>query len=321
MPDDQLLAQAANGQLLTETVLAAQVQRMLRDPKATSLVDTFSHQWLRLAKLDEASPSAAIFPSFSEELRTDMKTESRMVIQDMFMRDGSFFELLSLDSTFANQRLAEHYGIAGVTGTQFRKVSLAGTQRAGILTHASLLTANSVSDRTSIIKRGHWVLSNLLCNPPPPPPPDVIGGLPPANLNGITERQRLEAHRSDPACLGCHSKIDPIGFALEGFDGIGKFRTMDNGSPIDSSGEFPDGRKVTGSLQLSTILSEDPRFKLCVAEKLFAYALGRQPEFYDRCTINRIGVEKVAPTQPLSNAILEVIRSDPFRKQRGASVP
>lgn len=317
MPDNDLFALAASGELAKDTVLAAQVQRMLKDSKSAALTDSFGEQWLSTWRLDQATPSQATFQEFSEALRQDMKTESRMVFQDIVARDGSFFDLLNLDYTYVNQRLATHYGMSSITSTSFQKASLQGTARSGVLTHASILTLTSNPDRTSVVKRGKWVLENLLCAPPPPPPPDVVGSLPPAGAGDLTQRQLVELHRSNPVCFGCHAHMDPVGFSLENFNALGKFRETENGLAIDNLGEFPDGRKFQGAKELIQTISADVRFRTCVAEKLFEYALGRKMEEFDRCTVNRIGVNAVSSQQPMSAAIIELIKSDPFKKQRG----
>jgi len=315
MPDDELFTAAKNGQL-SGAGLATQVRRMLKDAKASALLDQFATQWLQLNHFDRAQPDTGTFPVFTAQLRADLLNETRLQLKDLFDRDGSFFELLTAEHSFLNERLAGHYGISGVTGTQFRKVSLVGTPRIGILTHGSLLTVNANPERTSIVKRGKWVLDNLLCTPPPPPPPEVLGSLP-TQGTGLTLRQRMEVHRSNPACFSCHAQMDPIGFALENFDGIGRFRELDGGLPIDNMGEFPDGRKFSGSLELSSTLKDDDKFKVCVAEKIFSFSLGRQPEEFDRCSINRIGLNAVAPDKPISAVVIEMVTSDPFLKQRG----
>jgi hypothetical protein len=178
------------------------------------------------------------------------------------------------------------------------------------------MAINANPDRTSIVKRGKWVLDNLLCSSPPPPPPEVLGSLP-TNSGNLTMRQRMEAHRANPTCYSCHAQMDPIGFALENFDPLGRYRTSDGSGPVDNLGEFPDGRRFSGAREMASVVSEDRRFKLCVAEKIFSYSLGRNPETYDRCTVNRIGLAAVAKDKPMSAVVLEMINSDTFRKHRG----
>jgi len=316
MPDDQLFEAARLGQLATREQLTTQARRMLKDPKASSLLDNFATQWVRLNDLGQASPDLTKFPTFNAQLRADFYTETRMLLKDMFDRDASFFEMINAQHTFVNANLANHYGIQGVTGTQFRRVSLAGFERAGLMTHGSLMAVNANPDRTSIVKRGKWVLDNLLCTPPPPPPPEVVGSLPPSGGN-LSVRERMEQHRADPTCFSCHAQMDPIGFALENFDPLGRYRTADGAAAIDNMGEFPDGRRFVGASELASTVSNDRRFRLCVAEKVFIYSLGRHPETFDRCTINRLGLTAIGTDKPISAAIIEMVNSEPFKKQRG----
>ena len=317
MPDQALLDAAKNGLLATDAGITAEVKRMLKDTKSSALVDVFASQWVKLQALDGSNPSTATFPNYTPQLKADMREETRMFFRDLFTRDGSFFELLTAQHSFLNQRLATHYGISGVTSTTFSKVSLAGTERSGIVTQGAILMINANPDRTSIVRRGKWALDNLLCIPPPPPPPEVMGKLADGST-GATLREKLEHHRSDPNCYGCHAQMDPIGFALENFDAIGAYRSTDNGSALDTVGQFPDGRRFTGAKGLIDTVKEDVKFKTCVAEKIFTFSLGRLPEANDGCTINRIGVESIASDKPLSEAIAAMVLSDPFRKQRGA---
>ena len=316
MPDDVLFEAARLGQLKTREQLSAQVRRMMKDPKAASLIDGFATQWMHLNNLDQVQLNTALYSAFNASLRADLRTETRMLLKDIFDRDGSFYDILTLDYSYLNERLATNYGVSGVTGTNFRKVSLTGVDRVGLMAHGSLLAVNSNPDRTSIVKRGKWVLENLLCTPPPPPPPEVVGKLPESNAN-LSPRQRMEQHRANPTCFSCHAQMDPIGFALENYDPLGRYRTTDSSGPIDNRGEFPDGRSFAGARELAKTVSDDRRFRLCVAEKLFIFSLGRQPESFDRCTINRIGTSVVAKDQPVSAAIIEMVNSDPFRKSRG----
>ena len=316
MPDDALFEAARLNQLTSREQMESQVRRMMKDAKASALIDGFAAQWLHLQSLDSVNPSTSVFPTFNAQLKADMKTETRTFMKDLFDRDGSFYELLTANYTFINDRLATNYGISGVSGSQFRKVSYEGLDRVGLVAHGSIMMLNANPDRTSIVKRGKWVLENLLCTAPPPPPPEVPGSLPESN-EGLSNRERMELHRSNPTCFSCHAQMDPIGFALENFDPLGRYRTSDATGPIDNVGEFPDGRKFTGARELAQTVSSDKKFRLCVAEKLFTYSLGRQPESFDRCTINRIGMQAVAKDQPVSAAIIEMVNSDPFRMSRG----
>jgi hypothetical protein len=318
MPDEKLFALAQKKQIRKN--LPAEVRRMLQDPKSLEFVENFGGQWLQIRNLDLMQPDSEVFTAFDPGLRKAMRTETELFLGSMIKEDKSLIDLLAGEYTFLNERLARHYGIAGVHGTEFRKVSLKGTGRAGVLTHASVLTISSNPTRTSPVKRGKWVLENLLAQAPPPPPPNV----PPLDETkqaaaGASLRQRMEQHREDPMCSSCHSVMDPVGFSLEHFDGIGAWRDNDGAFPIDASGLLPSGEKFEGAKGLVQLISNGRRdqFVRCLAQKALTYALGRGLEHYDRCALEKI-TERVARNEyRFSVLILAVVESVPFQMRRG----
>lgn len=319
MPDAELFALAGQGKLQDPTVLAAQVKRMLKDPRARTLADNFAAQWLTLRKLNDVTPDPGRFPSFNDELRKSMRMETELFFEAVVREDRSVLDFLDGDFTYLNEALAKHYGIEGIQGKQFRRVSLTGDERGGVLTHASVLTVTSNPTRTSPVQRGKWVLEQILGTPPPPPPaavpelPDEKQG----ELKG-TLRQRMEQHRADPQCATCHARMDPLGFGLENYDAIGRWRTRDGGSPVDSSGELPDGRRFNGPAQLIAILKgQKTQFVHSLAERFITFGLGRGIEPYDKCNIDAI-VRRVAQNDYRFSALVtEVVLSEPFRMRRG----
>jgi mono/diheme cytochrome c family protein len=334
MPDDELFALAEKKALSAN--LEAQVRRMLRDPRAQSLVDDFALQWLQLRRLRMAAPDPKLFPTFSERLRADMLRETQLFVGAVFAEDRPILDLIDADFTFLNERLARHYGIVDTSGTRagqkptrpggqpiygdkFQRVSLAGTGRGGLLTQASVLTVTSNPTRTSPVKRGRWVLEQVLGTPPPPPPPNVpeLAEGAKAVLSGSL-RQRMEQHRADPSCAVCHAKMDPLGFAFENFDAVGGFRVKDGDFPIDPSGILPGGRSFRGPDELKGILKEKKElFGRCLTEKLLTYALGRGLEPYDRPAVDRIVGALARDGWKFSTLVVEITRSDPFRLRRG----
>ena len=274
MPDEELFTLAERGQLRKH--LEAQVRRMLNDPRSRALVENFAGQWLQLRNLALVQPDRKLFPAFDAKLRAAMQRETELLFEHVVREDRSVFEFLTADYTFVNERLAKHYGLAGVTGEEFQRVSLRGQPRAGVLTHASILTLTSNPTRTSPVKRGKWVLENLLATPPPPPAPNVPELDDQKQLTGPL-RQRMEQHRANPTCASCHTKMDAIGFALENYDGIGGFRALDAGTAIDPSGELGPADKFKGPVELAGLLARQKRedFLRCLTEKLLTYALGR----------------------------------------------
>lgn len=316
-PDARLMELAANGKLKNLTVLEAEAKRMLADPKAAALGQDFAAQWLNLRKLNNSQPDPKLFPTFSEKLRSSMMMETKMFFDSVVKEDRSVLDFLGAKYTYLNGDLAKHYGIPNVEGDEFRKVSLVGVPRSGVLTQASVLTLTSNPTRTSPVKRGKWVLDQLLNDPPPPPPPNVPDLKEHDKITGATLRQRMEMHRKDPACATCHVRMDPIGFSLENFDATGKWRTEDEGAKIDNSGVLPDGTKFAGSDQLRTILlKQKGRFVHAMSDKMLTFALGRGLEPSDRCYVDEIALRVEKQEYRFSSLIAAVVRSEPFRSKR-----
>jgi mono/diheme cytochrome c family protein len=321
MPDDELLTAAERGRLKDPAVLERQARRMLADPRAKALVDNFAGQWLVLRNIRNVSPDADLFPNFDENLRDDFLQETSLFFESQLKDDRSVVELLSANYTFLNERLARHYEIPNVYGTRFRRVSLADSRRGGLLGQGSLLTVTSYPNRTSPVLRGKWLLETILGTPPPPPPPDVPA-LQERGEGGklASVRERLEAHRNNPACSGCHSVMDPLGFALENFDPIGRWRTEDAGTPVDASGALPSGAKFEGVAGLrELLLQQREQFAANVTEKLMAYALGRGIEYYDLPSVRRIARSAAPDDYRWSSIILGIIKSAPFSMRRSES--
>jgi mono/diheme cytochrome c family protein len=320
MPDDELLRAADDGSLRQPAVLQSQVQRMLKDEKTRALVENFGGQWLELRKLESTKPDREKFPEYDDYLRMSILRETEMFIESIVREDKSILDFIDGKYTYLNERLAKLYGIPQVQGPEFRKVSLGDQSlRAGILTHASVLTVSSYTTRTSPVLRGKWILENILNAPPPAPPPDVptldeskIG-------QSLTLRQQLEEHRRNPTCASCHARLDPLGFGLEKFDAIGMYRTKDGKLPIDDSGELPDGRKFNGPEELrKIILSDRDAFAQCLTEKLLTYGLGRGLERYDKPTVKKIAAQVAANNYRFSSLVLGIVNSLPFQMRRGA---
>jgi hypothetical protein len=314
-PGEELLHVASEGRLRQPAVLNAQVRRMLQDAKSSELVKNFGGQWLQLANIDVVRPDFQKFPEWEDSLRASMRRETELFLGNIVQQDRSVLEMLDADYTFMNERLARFYGVDGVTGPEFRKVPMTGTQRGGgLLAQASLLTVSSYSTRTSPVLRGKWILENLLNQPPPPPPP----GVPPLNEASVGEstslRQEMEAHRANAACASCHSRMDPLGFGLENFNAIGAWRTNDGKLPVDASGTLPDGTSFEGAAELKAILlNEKTNFVDCLSEKLLIYALGRGLERYDRPAVTKISAGVAASDYRFSGLILSIVNSLPFQ--------
>ena len=316
MPDEALATAADRGELRSDEQIVAQARRMLADPKSRALVDNFAGQWLHLRTLPAFSPDRARFPSFDEELRDAMRRETEEFFAAIVREDRSIVEFLDSDSTFVNERLAKHYGIEGVTGAEFRRVAVNREQRGGLLGQASILAVTSNPTRTSPVKRGRWVLENLLAAPPPPPPPNVPE-LPSSGeaLTG-TLRQRMEQHRTNPSCASCHKLMDPLGFGLENFDAVGAWRTEDGPAAVDPSGELPDGRRFAGPAELRQVLvARRAEFRRCLVEKLFTYALGRGLEYYDACAVERIASQTEARGDRFAEIVAGIVTSVAFRER------
>jgi hypothetical protein len=319
MPDDELYRLAREKKLREPGVLEAQVKRMLTSPKSRALVDNFAGQWLQLRNLKGFTPDPAQFPGFDEPLRSAMLRETELFFEHVVREDRSVLDFLDANYTFVNERLARHYGIPGVKGDQFRRVDLAGTPRGGILTHASILTVTSNPTRTSPVKRGKWILDNVLGTPPPPPPPGVeeLKEDREVVLSG-TLRQRMEQHRADPSCASCHQRMDPLGFGFENFDAVGAWREKEGKHAIDPSGVLPGGQSFKGPAELRAVLrKKEDAFARCLADKMLTYALGRGTERSDRCFIDEIGRNLARHGYKFSDLVLEVVKSDPFQKRTG----
>ena len=323
MPDEELLSRAERGALTKRATLQAEVERMLQDSKAKALVESFASQWLTIRNLEIAAPDPDLFPDFDEKLRTAMRKETELFFEAIMREDRSVLEFLDSNFTFLNERLARHYGIEGVKGEQFQRVSLnKANGRGGILTQASILTITSNPTRTSPVSRGKWILEQILGAPPPPPPPDVpqLAENQKA-IQGGSLRQRLEQHRSNPDCAVCHNKMDPLGFAFENFDAIGAWRSLDGKFPIDASGKLPTGQTFNGADELKAILKSQSTFVRSLAEKMLTFALGRGLEYYDKCAVDDICKALVKNDCKFSSLITEIVKSEPFlmRKKEGDS--
>jgi hypothetical protein len=296
---------------------------MLAHPRAQALVTNFAEQWLYLRDLDGKRPDEILFADFDETLRTAMRRETELFLGSVFRGDRSVLELLTANYTFLNERLARHYGIPNVKGSDFRRVTLpAGSVRGGLLGHGSILTITSYSTRTSPVVRGKWVLENLLSSAPPPPPPDVpsLSTDSGQREQALTLRDAMIRHRAAPACAGCHARMDPIGFAMEHFDAIGRWRERDGGQPIDASGVFPDGTTFEGIAGLRRELVRQPeQFAGTVAEKLLMYALGRNVQYYDAPALRAIVRGAAASDYAFSSLVLGIVRSRPFQMRQASS--
>ena len=324
IPDGELLDLAERGELRRPRVLDQQVARMLADPRSRALVDNFGGQWLYLRNMELVSPDPYAFPDFDGNLRVAMTREMELFLESQIREDHSVLELMTSDQTFVNQRLAEHYGIPNILGNHFRRITLSGEldRRRGLLGKGSLLTVTSYAHRTSPVLRGKWLLENVLGTPPPPPPPDVPELTEEAEADGsiLSLRERMEQHRSDPVCASCHRVMDPLGFALENFDGIGQWRaTSEAGTPIDASGELADGSDVDGPASLRNALLKRPEnFVTTVTEKLMTYGLGRGVEYYDASAVRRIVRGAAVDGYTWSALITGIARSVPFQMRSSA---
>ena len=316
IPDDELLDLAERGKLQDPKLLVQQVRRMMADRRFfKTFVDGFASQWLTLRKLRGVTPDPDLFPEFDENLRDAFRQETELFLDSQIRENRSVVDLLSSNYTFVNERLARFYRIPNVYGDGFRRVTLGDGIRGGLLGQGSILTVTSYADRTSPVFRGKWVLENLLAAPPPEPPPNVsdLKENPPGKP--VSVRQRLEEHRRNPACAGCHARMDPFGFTLENFDGIGKWRTTnEDHTPIDASGTLPDGTALDGVAGLQKYLLERrEQFAGAVTEKLLTYALGRGLEYYDLPAVRKIAREAAANDYRWSSIIEAVVKSVPFQ--------
>ena len=319
LPDDELLEVAARGDLADPDVLARQVRRMLADPKATRWMNDFVGQWLIVRNLELQEPDPSIFPEFEDNLRRAMIAETRMFFESQVRDDHSVLDLLRADYTFLNARLARHYNVPDVYGSHFRRVPVTNPARQGLLGHASILTVTSYAHRTSVVLRGKWVLENLLGAPPPPPPPNV----PPLEENepGAAPkslRERMEQHRSNPVCASCHAPLDPIGFVLENFDAVGKWRDADGGVEIDAATTLADGTEIANLESYRRFLLDTRRQDVLrtVVEKLLAYGLGRGLEYYDAPIVRKIVRDATSQNYQWSSIIMGIVESTPFQMRR-----
>ena len=322
IPDDDLLDAAVDGRLSDPAERERQVRRMLADPRSRALVDNFAGQWLSLRSVEGIAPDPNLFPDFDENLREAFRRETEMFVESQLREDRSVVDLLRADHSFLNERLARHYGIAGVTGSHYRRVKLPDDRRVGLLGHGSILAATSYGNRTSPVLRAKWLLENILGTPPAPPPPDI----PPLPARGEageprTVRERLAQHRRNAACAVCHAPMDPLGFALENFDAVGAWRTRDAGLPVDASGVLADGTTAfDGPAGLRRVLLDrSEQFVETVTEKLLTYALGRGIEHYDRPVIRAIVRAAAEDDHRWSSLILGIVESTPFRMRRSES--
>jgi Protein of unknown function (DUF1592)/Protein of unknown function (DUF1588)/Protein of unknown function (DUF1587)/Protein of unknown function (DUF1585)/Protein of unknown function (DUF1595)/Planctomycete cytochrome C len=315
IPDDELLSLASQGKLHEPAVLERQTRRMLADRRSRALVTSFADQWLYLRELKSASPDGREFPDFDDNLRQAFQRETEMLFESILHEDRSVLDLLNADYTFVNERLAKHYGITGVYGPDFRRVPVPLDARRGLLGQGSMLLVTSNANRTSPVQRGKWILENVLGSPPPLPPPNV----PPLkeSANGASAgsvRERMEEHRANPACAGCHKIMDPIGLALENFDAVGRWRTEDSGSKIDASGQLIDGTSVDGPASLrKALLARPEAFVGAMTDKLLMYGVGRETKYYDMPVVRSIMLESARNRYRFSDLVLGIVKSAPFQ--------
>jgi hypothetical protein len=322
MPDEELLRLGETGRLHDPSVLDAQIARLIADPKSISFAENFAGQWLEIRSLDAIKPDAKKFPEWNTALKDAMRTETSMFFQAVLQDNRPISDFIDGKYTFLNEMLAKHYGIEGVTGPDFRRVELTPEvskgERSGVLTQASVLTVSSYPVRTSVVLRGKYVLENILGAPPPPPPPDV----PRLNEDSVgvaaSLRQQMERHRSDAVCASCHSRMDVLGFGLENYDAIGRWRTMDGKFPVDASGAFPNGKTFTTPAEMKALLDENmPEFTRCLAEKLLTYSLGRGIEAFDRLTVQDIVRQTSEHEYRFQAMIRAIVHSPAFLEQKG----
>jgi len=321
MPDEELFALAARRSLRRN--LEGQVKRMLKSEKSHAVVENFAGQWLQLRNLKLVAPDKKQFPAFDEKLRTAMEKETELFFESIWKENRSILDFIGADFTYLNEKLADLYGISGVEGDQFRRVSLKGTRRGGLLTQASIMTITSNPTRTSPVKRGKWVLENILGAPPPPPPPNVPELKEGKGALTGTLRVRMEKHRSDPNCASCHARMDPIGFGFENFDATGAWREKENEFVIDSSGKLISGESFNGAEEFKALLltQKKEEFARCLTEKMLTYALGRGLEYYDKCAVQQITNALTKEDYKISALVLGIVKSTPFQMRRGETRP
>jgi hypothetical protein len=322
IPDDELLTVATQGKLKDPAVLQAQVKRMLADPKAEALVTNFASEWLFLRNLQSVNPAGEDFPNFDENLRQAFRTETEMFVGSVFRDDRNVTDLLTANYTFVNERLAKHYGIPSIYGSQFRRIPVTDDARRGLLGQGSILTVTSYPTRTSPVLRGKWILENIMGTPPPAPPPNVPA-LKENDEGGkvTTVRERMEEHRRNPACATCHRVMDPLGFSLDNFDAIGQWRSKEAGLPIDASGQLADGTKINGVVDLrKALLAHPERFVGTMTEKLMTYALGRGLEYYDMPVVRAITRDAAQSDYRFSSIVMGIVKSTAFQMRRAREV-
>jgi len=315
MPDAELFELAAAGTLRDPGVIGAQVERMLRDPRAEALVENFAGQWLFIRNVANAAPDPWLYPNFDDALRESMQREMELFFGTFVFEDRNMLEMLTADSTFVDGRLAAHYGIEGVDGDTFVEVS--GTGRGGLLRQAGLLTALSYPGRTSPVRRGKFILGQLLCSEPDPAPADAGGLQEGDELSGLSLRERMEMHRRDPSCAACHSTMDPLGFGLEHYDALGAWRDFYGEDPIDATGVLPDGTSFDGAEELAEVIAANDAYARCIADKLLIYALGRPVKPEDAATIHSITQQFGEGGYRFSQLATAIATSEAFRMRRG----
>ena len=319
IPDDELLDLAAKNELHKPAVLEQQTRRMLADVRARALITNFAEQWLHLRNLSSFTPDMRVFPGFDDNLRQAFRTETQMFLESVMREDRSVLDMLRANYTFVNERLAKHYGIPNIYGSRFRKVEFGPDDvRGGLLRQGSILAVTSYATRTSPVIRGKWILDNILGTPPPPPPPAV-----PAlketstSTKNLPMRERIKEHRANPVCASCHNVMDPLGFGLENFDAVGRWRTAEGSTPIDASGILPDGTKFEGPAGLQKVLLRRPDvFVSTLTDKLLTYSLGRLTEYHDEPAVRRIVKDSVGSDYKFSAVILGIVRSTPFQMRK-----
>jgi cytochrome c553 len=318
MPDDELLELAVRGDLRQPEVLEKQVRRMLADDRSRSLVSNFADQWLYLRNLDSAVPDMRLYPDFDDNLRQAFRQETELFFESILREDRSVLDLIKADYTYLNERLAKHYGIPHVYGSRFRRVPVdEPTHRGGLLRHGSILTVTSYATRTSPVIRGHWILQNLVGAAPPPPPPNVPALEDNTVSSVLSMRERLQQHRANAACASCHQQMDPVGFSLENFDAVGRWRATDAGQPIDSSGGFVDGSEFNGVSGLERALLNRPElFVRTLTKKLLTFGLGRGVEYHDAPAVRKIVRDASKDQYRFSRLILGIVNSTPFQMRR-----
>jgi len=315
MPDQELFDLAAIDALADEDMIRDQVGRMIEDPRFEGFFDGFLERWLRIYRLEDYTPDEAY--TFDEELRQAFFDETQAFIEHIIATDAPVTELLTADYTFVNERLAEHYGIEGITGSELQRVTLT-EQRGGLLTQGSVLSVTSHPNRTSPVQRGKWILEQMLCAAPPDPPADVDALLEePEGGERLTVRERLAEHRRNPECAVCHDKMDPLGLAFEHYDPVGMWREEDNGHPVDATGELPEGIRFDGALELAEVVAADEAYVGCVTEKLFAYSIGRSLQPQDYCIVEDVVERATANGGSIRDIIEELVLDDVFRSVGG----